>query len=102
MCRYRRATCHNCGKTRYIASVCKSRKTTVPRVTKKPENKTKWVEVQTTDREEVQLFTLSERAGKQIIVQVQANGQQLSMELDTGAVVSIPTADQNQPAFLYW
>ena len=101
MCRYRRATCHNCGKTGHIASVCRSRKTTQPtgNGNKKPENKTKWVEVEATDKDELQLFTLGERASNQITVQVQVNGQQLSMELDTGAAVSIISQDTKQSLF---
>ena len=86
MCRYRSATCHSCA-TRNAS--------------RKPEDKTKWVEVEPTDKEELHLFTIGERASmrNQIIVQVQANGQQLSMELDTGAAVSIISQDTKESLF---
>lgn len=50
--------------------------------------------------EELQLFTLRERASNQITVQLQANGQQLSMELDTGAAVSQDTKESLFPDVL--
>ena len=90
-CRFRRATCHSCGKVGHIASACRSRKAKpVPRnVSRNPNDRTKWVEVETTETEDLSLFTIGERANSQITVQVNANGKELAMELDTGAAVSL-------------
>ena len=55
---------------------------------KKPKDKAKWVEMELTDQEDLQLFTLGERASNQITVKVLASGKEMSMELDTGAAVS--------------
>ena len=101
-CRYRRATCHNCGKTGHLASVCRSCKNSrsTPRnANKKPEDKAKWVEMELTDQEDLQLFTLGERASNQITVNVLASGKEMSMELDTGAAVSIISEDTKKSLF---
>ena len=75
-----------CGKTGYIASVCRSRKNSKPtprNANKKPEDKAKWVQMEPTNQEDLQLFTLGKRTSNQITVKILANGKEMSMLLNT-------------------
>lgn len=99
-CKFREATCHNCGKPGHIAPVCRSAKK--PQNPKRPirprRPQTKFVEVEQQDSaeetelsgsEDLALFTVGANSSTPIELEVQINNQPLIMELDTGADVSI-------------
>ena len=95
-CRFADATCHKCGKKGHTAPVCRS-------VTKKPQRSgprkrkespgTKYVATTEDDgsaTDEFQLYAIGAKAAtRPIIVDIQINGKQLLMEVDTGAALSI-------------
>ena len=106
-CRFMTVQCNNCGKTGHISRVCRSpRKESnikagkgkfVPKYTR-PKS-TKYIasdvsmNTKTGDGDEVEelgLFMVSDRGGVQSIwIDVEIEGKTVSMELDTGAAVSI-------------
>ena len=106
-CRFKTVQCNNCGKTGHISRVCRSpRKDSnikagkgkfVPKYTR-PKS-TKYIasdvsmNTKTGDGDEVEelgLFMVSDRGGVQPIwIDVEIEGKTVSMELDTGAAVSI-------------
>ena len=98
-CRFRDATCHNCGKTGHIATVCRTKKTPTRSQSerRKPFAKTsraaKWVaedDAQRSDSEEIAILTIGKKSGSQPIqVGLTVEGKQLTMEVDTGAAVSL-------------
>ena len=102
-CRFRQATCHSCGKVGHIAPVCRSRKPTSTRRSRPkqptPTPKAKWVDVEASDSEEAALFTIGEKTTNPISVEVKVNGRNLSMELDTGAAVSIMSNTTRKAVF---
>ena len=94
-CRFADATCHKCGKKGHIAPVCRSAKKpqrSGPRKSKESP-RTKYVATTEDDgsaTDEFQLYTIGAKAAtRPIIVDVQINGKQLLMEVDTGAALSI-------------
>ena len=94
-CRFADATCHKCGKKGHIAPVCRSGKKpqrSGPRKNKESPG-TKYVATTEDDgraTDEFQLYTIGAKAAtRPIIVDVQVNGKQLLMEVDTGAALSI-------------
>ena len=95
VCHFRHATCHNCGKVGHIAPACKSQKTSTRSryrsKRRKPPDKNHWVELESeaSEAEEVTLYTVGEKAANPIKVDVLVNNRSLTMELDTGAAVSI-------------
>ena len=92
-CRFIDATCHNCAKKGHIAPVCRTKKTNLTRRGQKPvERKAKYVakaDETESDPEEFQLFTLGTKASRPITVDMRVEGRPLTMEVDTGAAVSI-------------
>ena len=92
-CQFRQATSHKCDKVGHIAPVCRSHTTSNAKRSKsrRQHEQANLVEVETTDSEPEQLplFTLGEKATKQIKVDMLINGNSLHMELDKGAAVSI-------------
>ena len=69
-CKFKDAQCHSCGKAGHIAPVCRSKAT----VSKK-------------DRAGQQAF--GSRSSDPITVAMTVNGKKLTMEVDTGAVLSV-------------
>ena len=93
-CRFRQATCHNCGKVGHIAPACRSRKTSKRSIKRKPADTAHWVELETSELEtsepeEMAVYTVGEKATNPIKVDVLINGRSFPMELDTGAAVTI-------------
>ena len=90
-CRFKTATCHKCGKVGHLASVCRSRP--AGRRPTDHDRKTQWVATTDTDhpagQQEEHLFTVKDRSSPPYKVELSVNGQPLSMEVDTGAAVSI-------------
>ncbi len=105
-CRFKEADCRNCGKKGHIATVCRSkpRQTTStqpkgqhPGRSRNPKHSRRTHQVQEdammSDSEgssdEYHLHKVGEHSSAPIEVEVTANGQQLTMEVDTGAALSI-------------
>ncbi len=97
-CRFREATCHKCQKTGHIAKACRSG--AAPRRPKPQYESRKRGprQVQSVSQEkasdsEDEEFTLFKVGGKSqqhpIVVTMSVNGQQIPMEVDTGASVSV-------------
>ena len=95
-CRLKEATCHGCGKKGHIKRACKSsrqprrrgRKTPTPR----GKEVTKWVNKDQSDEdsdESVEVHVVGKSLTNLIHVEVRINGKPLSMEVDTGAAVSL-------------
>ena len=109
-CRFREAVCYNCGKKGHISSVCRSR-SKLPQQSSRPSKPTgqvshgrskqrnthrvQEIDSTTSDKEagsgdEYRLLMMTDRSSSDsIMVQVTINGKKLTMELDTGAAVSI-------------
>ena len=101
-CRFRKATCHDCGKIGHIASVCKS---AAKRGHHRGQHCKIWkahqilapdqspAETVNTEMEENELglyvFSVNNARVKPITVNLQVSGQKLTFEIDTGAAVSI-------------
>ena len=105
-CRFRDATCHKCQKRGHIAKACRGGR---PRVTRRqPSTEHKQAhniqeplpppaEEQLND---MTLFQVSQpRTHQPITVNVEINGQQLDMELDTGAAVTLISTKTHQQLF---
>ena len=103
-CRFRGAECHNCGKKGHIAPACRATKKSKPAGGRKSDRKwqpksAKWVDadgddlVSPSDQEDLKLFTIGKKSSRPIIVTLQVNGKALSMEVDTGAAVSLISED---------
>ena len=92
-CRYKDAKCHKCHKVGHLAKVCRSRNTS----TDKQGGDTKWIESSVTgtqEREELPLYTISDKVNKPFLVELQVKGNVITFEVDTGAAVSI-MAEEN-------
>ena len=102
-CKFSQAVCHNCNKKGHLAKVCRS---------SRPRNKqhsgsrhyhmTEGTEPEETPTEadsELPLFRLDHHVVKPITVAVQINGVAVSMEVDTGAAMSVMTVSQQQKVF---
>ena len=96
-CRFRDATCHKCQKKGHIAKACRSGPAAHRRKLQQesPQRGTRQVqaiEQGTVLDPEVEEFTMFRVGGKPhepIVVTLSVNGQQLPMEVDTGAAVSV-------------
>ena len=104
-CRFKEAKCHKCGKLGHIASVCRAKKT-------KPQGQqhrrnpghTKWVEIKEEGEtptgeeetpagpEDMAMFAVESASSAPITVDVSIDDHLLSMEVDTGAAVSVVSA----------
>ena len=89
-CKFKTATCDRCGKVGHIAPVCRS----VPRANKRTfTRKTKWVATtepsQPQDNQEEYLYVISNKSTAPYKVQLEVKGKPLTMEVDTGAAVSL-------------
>ena len=98
-CKFKDAECHKCGKKGHIAPACRS-KTQPPipsqQKQKRRHNKTHRVQDDTStldteesSGEEYHLHKLGAHSSHPMEVQVLVNDQRLTMEVDTGAAVSI-------------
>jgi len=88
-CKFKDATCHKCGKVGHIAPVSRTKPNKPARGRTK---QTKWVAASEQDRppdnREEPLFVIRSRSFP-YKVELHVNGQPLTMEVDTGAGVSI-------------
>lgn len=92
--RFKEARCHNCGKIGHIKSLCRSARRvrgqmsrntpeTVQHVQELPEEKDEH------ENKEYELFQLSAGDRKPFQIEMQVEGKQLPMEIDTGASLSL-------------
>ena len=91
-CKFRDAQCHSCGKTGHIAPVCRSR----PLQSKEGRVETHHLQddEQSPDDaassdSEFLLYRVGSRSSDSISVPMLLNGQELAMEVDTGAALSV-------------
>ena len=95
-CRFKEATRHKCGKKGHIKRVCKSGKQPQGRgrsgATHRGKERTKWVNKDQSDEDSdgsVDIHMVGKSSTQPIRVEVKINGKPLSMEVDTGAAVSL-------------
>lgn len=92
-CRFKEATCHKCGNKGHIKRACKSSRPSQRRGRNgKGKERTKWVDKDQSDEESdgsIDVRMVGKQASRPIRVEVQINGKPLSMEVDTGAAVSL-------------
>ena len=106
-CRFRDATCHKCQKKGHIAKACRSGPAAHRRKLQQESPKRGARQVQTIDQgivsdPEVEEFTMFKVGGKThepIVVTLGVNGQQLPMEVDTGAAVSVISTTTRENLF---
>jgi len=107
-CRFRGATCHKCHRRGHIAKACLRGQSEGTR--KQPQHtehkrQAHHLEEQSPSHSEEQvtditLFQVTQPSSrKPITLSIEVNGQQLPMELDTGAAVSIISTQTRQQMF---
>ncbi len=108
-CRFKEAECHNCGRNGHIARVCRSKEAPPKGKALKKSGpggprRTKWVQA---DREsdsaddtleDAMVYKVKSSEARPITVKLLINGTPLTMEVDTGAAVSI-ISEQTQKRF---
>ena len=105
-CRFREADCHNCGKKGHIASVCRSAKKNFTANARQSQQKrfnrhpTKFITTETeNDSEILPLHTIGGGSTPPIKVPLLINDNLLSMELDTGATITIMSETKFKETF---
>ena len=96
-CRFKQARCHKCGKVGHIAPACKGKR-------RPPGNdRTQYLEPsqqpEETERHELSTFTVGNKSHFPIQVELKVDGKPLTMQVDTGAAVSILAADTFRKLF---
>ena len=98
-CRFRSEQCHNCGKRGHIAKVCQSR----PQNKKAQPTRNSQPVHNVTDNSsdsEYQLFVVHTPNGDPLKTTVLVEGNQLTMEIDTGAAVSLVSKETVNSSFM--
>ena len=106
-CRFRDATCHKCQKKGHIAKACRSgpaahRRKLQPESPKRGARQVQTFDQGTVSDPEVEEFTMFKVGGKThepIVVTLGVNGQQLPMEVGTGAAVSVISTTTRENLF---
>ena len=96
-CKFKSSTCHSCGKAGHIAPVCRSNPTKGKKPQKPPlrkHRKTNLVDNTHQDDSdssitESKMHQVTRTTAELIMVPLTLNGQELQMEVDTGAALSI-------------
>jgi len=99
-CRFKTAECHSCKRRGHLARMCRTKRTQSAAAGrqgggKPPLQQTQLIESEQqprnsrNDGEAYTLFTVNSERASPIEVKVRANGVPMTMELDTGAVVSV-------------
>lgn len=97
-CRFRDAVCHFCNKKGHIAPVCRSKKQSKSKHFPKQKSRpTKYVTTdgETTDAN-LPISTIGKSASRPFRTNVLVNGKAISMEIDTGAALSIMSERQQK------
>ena len=87
-CRHKNTECHFCKRKGHIISACRKRKEVKKEVPREQTNQISENDCDE-DYEENRLYRISSGSTKPIVVSVNLNGQDVEMELDTGASVSL-------------
>ena len=95
-CRFKTARCHNCGKVGHLRAVCRK---AAEESKGRPPRAVKTVQGQQEQSPLNQIQSLAERRSQPIIVEVELDGQPLSMELDTGAAVTLISSKTDRTLF---
>ena len=94
-CKLKDASCHICSRKGHIATICRERRQVDKKKSDKADIKshksTKWLDIdeKSDDLEEATLFHVTGKTNPPIVIEVLVNGQNIQMELDTGAAVSL-------------
>ena len=107
-CKFKEATCHKCQKKGHIASVCRSGQATQGKGRRPPQgrraSRTQWVDCNSSEQEDgadkLTIYRVSKSPAHPITVELEINQKRLTMEVDTGAAVSIISMDTYQKLFL--
>ena len=110
-CRHRESVCHFCKKKGYIAPVCRfkqqqgagrkpDRRSSFNRSSRSRPQQTKYVSAkEDTSDTELPIYAIGESSSRPLRTDVLVNGKRLSMEIDTGAAVSIISEHQKKLHF---
>ena len=108
-CRFRDATCHYCKKKGHIAPACRAKRNNAGNRTPRSAARTRFVETDTpesnTASNECPLDTtfcisrLDEPRAHPFTTDIEVNGKPITMEIDTGASVSIISKQSQQQLF---
>lgn len=100
-CHYVECVCHKCHKKGNLARVCRSQRSAGgdPRRAGAAAKAHHLTTANSEPEEEIPLFDLGKGHSAHITVDVELNGVPVSMELDTGAVVSVMSQQQQQELF---
>ena len=112
-CKFKDADCHSCGKKGHIAPVCKSssqrkapktqergaRDRRTFKKTNRIHSDKQATDTEGSSGEEYQLHHVGVRSSHPVEVQVTVNGKQLTMEVDTGAALSIISESTRKAVF---
>ena len=89
-CRFKEATCHNCGKKGHIKAACRSRRQPQRgrRQFHRRKETTQWVDTHDSGEDtadtDMEVYSVGNCSSPPILVEVQVDGQQLTMEVDRG------------------
>ena len=98
-CRFKSEQCHNCGKRGHIAKVCQSRsqnKKAQPTRNSQPVHNV----TDNSSDSEYQLFVVHTPNGDPLKTTILVEGHQLTMEIDTGAAVSLVSEETVNSSFM--
>ena len=98
LCRFKSEDCHSCGKRGHIAKVCRSRLQTKKA---QPQNSSQVhnLSEQLLDSQ-YDLFVVHTSSGNPLTTTLQVEGHQLTMEIDTGAAVSLVSEETVKNSFM--
>ena len=83
-CKFKSATCHKCGKVGHIAPTCRSKKSAG-----RGHNDVRYLESTQSEPEDLGTFLIGGNSSHPIRIELRISGKPLTMELDTGAAVSL-------------
>ena len=91
-CKFKQAICHKCKKRGHIKRACQSRGGPVHQSAHGRRERTKWVGAENScseSDEEFSVYTVKVNTPHPILVDIKVNGKHLTMEVDTGAGLSL-------------
>ena len=99
-CRFVDAICHSCKKKGHLARVCHSGKSGGGhRGSRAPGSRAQRVATVDASEEDLPMFRLGSKRTDPIVVELSVGGVPVSMEVDTGAAVSVMSLKQQQELF---
>ena len=92
-CKFKEAICHNCGKRGHLKRRCKQPQRGYRRGNGWRKERTKWVDREQKSEEDpdenLGVYVVEKSANRPIQVELQLDGKPVTMEVDTGAAVSL-------------